>query len=292
MYMIFLIAVTASLVVTAAYFSVIGIASMFAYNYVPALIMGITLEAGKVSVAVYLYRYWRLISSGFRAILIGFLVTLMFITSVGIFGFLSQGYQKTAEEYRLITLELSDLEREFGEKKQREAMINRQIEQLPSEYVQGKVRLSREFGDELAEIRDRGTLIEPRIQELRRKRLSFESHIGPIAYVARMLNLPQDNMVFFAILMLVFVADPLAVTLTIACNMALIRFWDVKRTGFRARPVQSAPGFIETLVERARTMASLAYRETFEQEKPGAHRRHAGAKKSVSRKQRVSTRRR
>jgi hypothetical protein len=154
------------------------------------------------------------------------------------------------------------------------------------------VRLSREFGDELAEIRDRGTLIEPRIQELRRKRLSFESHIGPIAYVARMLNLPQDNMVFFAILMLVFVADPLAVTLTIACNMALIRFWDVKRTGFRARPVQSAPGFIETLVERARTMASLAYRETFEQEKPGAHRRHAGAKKSVGRKQRVSTRRR
>jgi len=110
MYMIFLISVTASLVVTAAYFSVIGIASMFAYNYVPALIMGITLEAGKVGVATYLYRYWMLISDGFRALLIGFLATLMFITSVGIFGFLSQGYQKTAEEYRLITQELSDLE--------------------------------------------------------------------------------------------------------------------------------------------------------------------------------------
>jgi len=297
MYMIFLISVTASLVLTAAYFSVIGIASMFAYNYVPALIMGITLEAGKVGVATYLYRYWMLISYGFRALLIGFLVTLMFITSVGIFGFLSQGYQKTAEEYRLITLELSDLEREFGEKKQRESIINRQIEQLPSEQVQGKVRLSREFGDELSEIRDRGTLLEPRIQELRRKRLSFESHIGPIAYVARMLNLPQDNMVFFAILMLVFVADPLAVTLTIACNMALIRFWDINRTGVRSRPEQRprpeqrvTPGFIESLVERARATASLAYRGTFEQEKPGAHRRRGASKKSSGTKSRTSKR--
>jgi hypothetical protein len=292
MYMIFLISVTASLVLTAAYFSVIGIASMFAYNYVPALIMGITLEAGKVGVATYLYRYWMLVSDGFRALLIGFLATLMFITSVGIFGFLSQGYQKTAEEYRLITLELNDLEREFGEKKQRESIINRQIEQLPSEQVQGKVRLSREFGDELSEIRDRGTLLEPRIQELRRKRLSFESHIGPIAYVARMLNLPQDNMVFFAILMLVFVADPLAVTLTIACNMALLRFWDVKRQSTRARPERATPGFIESLVERARATASLAYRETFEQEKPGAHRRRAASKKSAGTKSRTGARRR
>jgi cell division protein FtsB len=273
MYIIFLIFVTASLVATAAYFSVIGIASMFAYNYVPALIMGTTLEAGKISVAVYLYRYWRLLPDGFRALLVAFLVTLMFITSVGIFGFLSQGYQKTAEEYRLITLELTDLEREFSEKRQREAALNRQIEVLPSDSVQNKVRLAREFGDELAEIRDRNTKIEPRIQELRKKRLSFESHIGPIAYVARMIGVPQDNMVFFAILMLVFVADPLAVTLTIACNMALIRFWDIKRPRFRARAEHAGPGLLESMVDRARSMAMLAYRETFEQEKkPGRHR--------------------
>jgi hypothetical protein len=99
-------------------------------------------------------------------------------------------------------------------------------------------------------------------------------------------------MVFFAILMLVFVADPLAVTLTIACNMALIRFWDVKRPHFSARTAPAVPGFIESMVEGARTMASLAYRETFEQEKPGAHRRHSIAKKTASRKSRLNARRR
>jgi hypothetical protein len=277
-----LIMVTASLVATAAYFSVVGIASMFAYNYVPALIMGLTLEAGKVSVAVYLYRYWRLLSDGFRALLIAFLVTLMFITSVGIFGFLSQGYQKTAEEYKLITLELNDLEREYSDKRVREAGINRQISELPADAVTGKVRLSREFGDELAEIRDRITQLDPRIQELRKKRLSFESHIGPIAYVARMVNVPQDNMVFFAILLLVFVADPLAITLTIACNMALIRFWDVKQPRFRARTESSGPGMLESLVDRARSMAMLAYRETFEHEKPGRVGRRPAQRKKRS----------
>jgi len=88
------------------------------------------------------------------------------------------------------------------------------------------------------------------------------------------------------------VADPLAVTLTIACNMALIRFWDVKRQNFRARPERTTPGFIESLVERARATASLAYRETFEQEKPGAHRRRAVSKKSVGTKSRTGARRR
>lgn len=293
MYILSLILVAASLVATAAYFSVVGIASMFAYNYVSALILGTTLEAGKISVAVYLYRYWRMLSGGFRAILIGFLVVLMFITSVGIFGFLSQGYQKTSEAYKLITLELNDLEREYGEKKQREAIINRQIDQLPVDQVQGKVRLSREFGDELAEIRDRSTHIEPRIQELRKQRLSFESHIGPIAYVARMVGVPQDTMVFFAILLLVFVADPLAVTLTIACNMALIRFWEIRRPKkTRTRPEPRGPGLIESWVERARSSAMLAYRETFEQEKPGAHRRHsASARKTTGKSKRTGFRR-
>ncbi|MCK7497311.1 MAG: hypothetical protein MZW92_45765 [Comamonadaceae bacterium] len=151
----------------------------------------------------------------------------------------------------------------------------------------GKVRLSREFGDELAEIRDRTTLIEPRIQDLRKKRLSFESHIGPIAYVARMVDVPQDTMVFYAIMLLVFVADPLAVTLTIACNMALISFWDVKRPGFRTRADSDTPGLLESMVDRARSVAMLAYRETFEQEKPATQRRRAAGTKGNRRQEEV-----
>ena len=266
MYIVFLVTVTAALISTAAYFSVFGIASMFAYNYIPAMIMGITLESSKIGVAVYLFRYWTFMSRLFKTILIIFLVSLMFITSVGIFGFLSQGYQKTSEEFNLINLELKNLEDEYTAKKTRVEDINSQIAVLPSQSVTNKIRLSREFSDEQAEIRDRLAVINPRIQELKVKRLAFESHIGPIAYVARMLNAPQDTVVFFAILMLVFVADPLAITLTIACNMVLIRYWEQARPKTSNQSFKS-PMFINNILSRVRTRAMESYEHTFKKKR-------------------------
>jgi len=266
MYIVFLVTVTAALISTAAYFSVFGIASMFAYNYIPAMIMGITLESSKIGVAVYLFRYWTFMSRLFKTILIIFLVSLMFITSVGIFGFLSQGYQKTSEEFNLINLELKNLEEEYTAKKTRVEDINSQIAVLPSQSVTNKIRLSREFSDEQAEIRDRLAAINPRIQELKIKRLAFESHIGPIAYVARMLNAPQDTVVFFAILMLVFVADPLAITLTIACNMVLIRYWEQARPKKTNQSFKS-PMFINNILSRVRTRAMESYEHTFKKKR-------------------------
>lgn len=272
MFIVFMILVTAGLVAVAAYFSVVGIASIFAYNYVSALIMGIALEAGKISVAIYLYRYWRLVSQEFKSILVMFLALLMFITSVGIFGYLSQGYQKTSEEFRILNLELDSLEKEYAKKKEREAELNRQIQQLPADAITGRIRLSREFGDELAELRDRVSVVEPRIQELRVKRLGYESHIGPISYIAKMLDMEQDRVVFIAILLLVFVIDPLAITLTLACNMALIHFWGHQRSRTR---VSASDGSLDALVTRARRTAmrynmGMMYDPPPEPEKPRA----------------------
>jgi hypothetical protein len=262
MYIVFLITVTVGLIGTAAYFSVFGIASMFAYNYIPAMVMGITLESGKIGVAVYLFRYWKLMTRLFKSILVTFLVALMFITSVGIFGFLSQGYQKTSEEFNILSLELKTLEDEYKSKKARIEEINSQVTFLPSGSITNKIRLNREFSDEQAEIRDRLTNIEPRIQALKVKRFSYESHIGPIAYVARMLNAPQDNVVFFAILVLVFVADPLAITLTIASNMVLIRYWEHARPRPTAGKGSRSPMVFESYLSKVWGTAVEAFRHT------------------------------
>ena len=283
MYIVFLVTVTMGLISTAAYFSVFGIASMFAYNYIPAMIMGITLESSKIGLAVYLFRYWTLMTRLFKTILIVFLVSLMFITSVGIFGFLSQGYQKTSEDFNLLSLELKNLEDDYKAKTTRLEDINSQIALLPAQSVTNKIRLSREFSDEQAEIRDRLTVIGPKIQDLKVKRLAFESHIGPIAYVARMLKEPQDTVVFFAILMLVFVADPLAITLTIASNMVLIRYWE------HAKPQASNQAFktpmvFNNMLSRVRTMAKESYEQTFQEEAgPQKSRKNQSKKEKVER---------
>ncbi|MFA5072295.1 MAG: hypothetical protein WC539_00110 [Nitrospirota bacterium] len=291
MYIIFLIIVTISLIATAAYFSVFGIASMFAYNYIPAMIMGITLEAGKIGVAVYLFKYWRPMTRLFKSLLITFLVALMFITSVGIFGFLSQGYQKTSEEFNVISLELKTLEDEYKSKKIRMEEINAQIVYLPSSAITNKIRLSREFSDEQAEIRDRLAVIEPRIHDLKVKRLAYESHIGPIAYVARMINAPQDNVVFFAIMVLVFVADPLAITLTIASNMALIHYWENTRT--RTSQAARSPMGFENYLGRIWTTAVNAFRESARQRRVriAAKKRIAAAVEAAKSKKKTVKRR-
>jgi hypothetical protein len=257
MFIILLIVVTGGLVATAAYFSVVGIASIFAYNYLAAMILGLSLEAGKISVAIYLYRFWALLPPLFKSILIGFMVLLMFITSVGIFGFLSQGYQKTSEDHRVLLLEMSTLEQEYAAKEQRMVEINRQIQQLPGNDVTGRIRLSREFSYELEELRDRLSTIEPRIQQLKLKGLTYESQIGPISYVAKMLERPQDNIVFYAILLLVFVADPLAVTLTVACNMALLRFLErqpVSRAKTASKTTRRIAVLVDDTVRKLRDM--------------------------------------
>jgi hypothetical protein len=74
-----------------------------------------------------------------------------------------------------------------------------------------------------------------------------------------MVNVPQDNMVFFAILLLVFVADPLAITLTIACNMVLIRYWEnapVRLTGSRTR----SPFMFENFMSKVKTTVTEAFK--------------------------------
>ena len=275
MFIILLIMVTGGLVATAAYFSVVGIASIFAYNYLAAMILGLSLEAGKISVAVYLYRFWALLPTLFKSILVSFMVMLMFITSVGIFGFLSQGYQKTSEENRILQLELSNLEQEYAIKKHRVASLDSQVQQLPGNDVMGRIRLSREFSYEEEEIRDRLAVIEPRIQQLKLKSLSYESQIGPISYIAKMLHAPQDNIVFFAILMLVFVADPLAVTLTVACNMALLRFLDHPRPS-RAKVVpkgKRVATLIAKTVRKLREMAAQSHKGIKSKNSFKSHRR-------------------
>ncbi len=89
-----LILVTFAIAACAAYFSIYGLAVIFSGVFWPVVVMGASLEAGKLAAASYVYRYKDSISQVMRAYLIAAIVVLMLITSAGIFGFLSMGYQQ------------------------------------------------------------------------------------------------------------------------------------------------------------------------------------------------------
>jgi len=80
---------------TAAYFSIVGLASIFSGLFYSVIVMGSVLEIGKLVAVSFVYRYWKTISSLMKAYLISAILVLMLITSTGIFGMLVKGYNKT-----------------------------------------------------------------------------------------------------------------------------------------------------------------------------------------------------
>ena len=76
----------------AIYYSVAGLVAIFAAAAIPIIIMGGVLEVGKLVTAVWLHRYWRQAAWWMRSYLSIAVVVLMFITSMGIFGFLSKAH--------------------------------------------------------------------------------------------------------------------------------------------------------------------------------------------------------
>ena len=76
----------------AAYYSIIGLATIFAAAVVPVIIMGSAMEIGKLVTVVYLHRYWDQAQFLLKSYLMFAVFFLMFITSMGIFGFLSKAH--------------------------------------------------------------------------------------------------------------------------------------------------------------------------------------------------------
>ena len=81
-----------SISVVAVWYSVAGLVAIFAASATAIIIMGVVLEVGKLVTAVYLHRYWYLTKGWLKAYLAITVVILMFITSMGIFGFLSKAH--------------------------------------------------------------------------------------------------------------------------------------------------------------------------------------------------------
>src|SRR5210317_1001201 len=86
----FICALTISAI--AIYYSVAGLAAIFAAAVVPIIVMGVALEVGKLVTAVWLHRYWKKATWWLKAYLSTAVLVLMFITSKGIFGFLSKAH--------------------------------------------------------------------------------------------------------------------------------------------------------------------------------------------------------
>lgn len=244
----FLITISAlSISGSAAFFSVFGLSKLFAGAATAVIIMAGTLEASKLIIATLLHQYWKKLSILLRAYLTIATLVLIMITSMGIYGFLSAAYQETANASSMVDKEIAlidnriesfqkqkDLKSESligieeritqlteginnieyswvdrdGAGDQRE-LLSKQLEIANADYI----RLTSDISD-----------LDSTILTLETDRFDVEIdsdvavELGPLKYISEITGKPMAQVVNILLLIIVFVFDPLAISLVIAAN--------------------------------------------------------------------------
>lgn len=237
----------------AAFFSVFGLSQLFAGASLAVIIMASSLEFAKIISVSFLQRYWTRISNTLKTYLsIGVLV-LVCITSAGIYGFLSNAYQKTATQYEIGENELSTLsakkalfQKNIDDNKAVLDTKTKRLDQLSSLRTSQEARLNQAASNaernrarqdintasnEIQKLNgeidvltnnakpfiDSVSFYENKMIESKVKN-SGTSEVGPLKYIATLVGQPMDKVVNWFILLLIFVFDPLAMALVIATN--------------------------------------------------------------------------
>ena len=237
-----------SLSIIAAGYSIIGLAALFAGATSAIIAMGGALEVAKLVMASWLYNNWHspLLPKSIKYYLTSAVVILIFITSVGIFGFLSKAHldQVVPESNNKLQVQILDEQIE-----QRQNVINRsqlQLEKMDELIINQSEETSFFSSSSQRAIAERNNqreerlLLEKTIEEslnkineltdkkagIRTEQLKLEADLGPIKYVAEFIYGDEaenhfDKAVRIIIIILIFVFDPVAVLMLISANISL-----------------------------------------------------------------------
>lgn len=227
----------------AAFFSVTGIALLFSGATLSVAIMAGSLEFGKLVAASYLHRMWDKLNWLFRIYFTSAVVILVFITSMGIFGFLSNAYQKTSlavqnvdSQVNILDVQRTGLENDISRFQNRIDVLTNQRSSQESRYdslVAGEnwVNARRTFeliesadteirglNNQITESRQKLNDLNIEILTIQTDNIDLAREIGGFKFIADAFNVPIDTAVKWFIIMLIFVFDPLAVSMVIAWN--------------------------------------------------------------------------
>lgn len=224
----------------AIYYSVAGLAAIFAAAVVPIVIMGSALEIGKLVTAVWLHRYWSRATWWLRTYLTTAVLVLMFITSMGIFGFLSKAHIDQTANAGDNTLQIQQFDQKISREQKKiidAELVTSQLDKtvqilLDAQRLRGRdgavaVRESQKKEREaLNTIITESQQVIAKLQEeklvMTTQQVKLEAEVGPIKYIAEFVygSSADKNMleeaVRWVIITIIFVFDPLAVLMLIA----------------------------------------------------------------------------
>jgi len=244
---------------TAAFYSVTGLSKLFAGASVAILIMAGSLEVSKLVIASLLYRYWGELNKVLKYYLTVATIILVLITSLGIYGFLTAAYQTTADELVVVEnrIKVEELQKQrlegqlqlyIGQQRQVSEAITsltgglatgttvqyvdatgqlvtttsssarRTLESQINTAVTQRDRLS----SEITTVSDSIAAIDQRVLSIKQGS-EVSGEVGPLRFLSEISGIPMNSVVNIFTLIIIFVFDPLAVSLVLAANFAFMR---------------------------------------------------------------------
>jgi hypothetical protein len=260
----FIIAFSAlSVSASAAFYSISGLSKLFAGASFEVVIMASSLEISKLVIASLLYQYWNTINKILRTYLMVATVILILITSMGIYGFLSAAYQETANKAGNIDAQVSLVEVKRDNIKEQLTVytlekenITKAIADLRAGLANNIIQYKDKDGNlitststatrnalekQLDQAVSRQTDVNLKVDELNTQLFEYETQIveiktgsdlagelGPLKYLSGLTGIAMDKIINVLLLVIIFVFDPLAISLVIAANFAFTQINPVK----------------------------------------------------------------
>ena len=253
----FLLFCAVGLSLTAAYYSVMGLSILFASVAIPVIVMGSFLELSKIAITTYLHDQWKKTYTMLKVYLTTALVILSFITSLGIYGLLTTGFQENISKLEIGGKEVANVQLKrdrFNEIKKEYTLekntLDKDISQLRNALstntttqtvdkktgqVISKANTGnrKAFESQLTLALENKTKTSTKIEALNDSLtnldiqvLNMESksqlgnELGAIKYVSELTGMPIKKTANIFILLIIFVFDPLAIVLIIATNQS------------------------------------------------------------------------
>tara|TARA_B100000085_G_scaffold85757_4_gene77349 strand:+ start:781 stop:1929 length:1149 start_codon:yes stop_codon:yes gene_type:complete len=241
---------------SAAFYSVSGLSKLFAGATFEVIIMAGSLEVAKLVIASLLYQYWDTINKFLRTYLTIAAVILVLITSMGIYGFLSAAYQETYQKLIVNENRIEFLENKAKFYEDDVTRYDQELERISNNIstlsnaratsiqvrdtsVVGGIRStvstaelrlaqSRIEAEEVnrTAVNEKRTVAADSLQTIKLDILSLQNNadtvgeLGPLQYLSGLTGTPMDKIINILLLVIIFVFDPLAISLVVAANFA------------------------------------------------------------------------
>ena len=262
----FLIAFSAlSVSTSAAFYSVSGLSKLFAGASLEVIIMAGSLEFAKLVTASLLYQYWDVINKTLRTYLSIAIIILVLITSMGIYGFLSAAYQETYSKLSVVENQKGFIQQKIDFYQNDVTRYDTEIERISSNIstlsnakastiqvrdtsvsggfrqtisttelrmAQSRINIEEE-NRKLAQ--SKRIVASDSLQKFQLQVLELDNNtevageLGPLQYLSSLTGYSMDKIINVLLLIIIFVFDPLAISLVIAANFAFDKAYPKKK---------------------------------------------------------------